>query len=275
MYRHAVIPVFVGFIVSLPHVSADDESERIRKLVKIPAGRSDTIQLPLRFHIVRKAKMSKKGVEMNMWLTPDNVKNVILPEINRIWHPAKIRWALESVVVEDAVGGGNRESTLRYIAKADRETPDRVSKIFSLLSDEHRHTRINNLYFIPYVGETCQGFAKFGNGGTSVEANPDGGSRCVVCVWTDKPSGGKEPPRKFVLRERLPFKHGSIGRTCSHELGHNLLLEHPDKATQTEFNRLMGGARQGYRLMPQEINLARRVAMGRAKTIVRWAEQKQ
>lgn len=274
MYRH-VIPVLVGLIASPPTVSADDESERIRKLVKLPAGQSDTIQLPLRFHIVKKAKMSKKDVDMNMWLTPANVKNVILPEINRIWRPAKIRWALESVVVEDAVGGGNREKTLRYIANADRETPDRVSKIFSLLGDEHRHARVNNLYFIPYVGETSQGFAKFGDGGTSVEANPDGGSRCVVCVWTDKPSDGKKPPQKFALRERLPFNHGSIGRTCAHELGHNLLLEHPDKATQTEFKRLMGGDRKGYRLLPREIKLARRVATGRARTIIRWAEQKR
>ena len=218
--------------------------------------------------------MSKKGVNMTMWLTPKDVERTIVPEINRIWRPARIRWAVESIVVEQAANIPNRAETIRDIANSTRDTPDRQEKILSLADPRFRHKSINNLYFVPYVGQTSQGFALFG-GGKSVRDNPDGGSRCVVCVWTDKPSSGKRPPIRFQLTERLPFRMGSIGRTCAHELGHNLLLQHPDKQTQTEFNRLMGGRRNGYRLLPGEISRARQVAAGRANTIIQWAERKR
>ena len=65
----------------------------------------------------------------------------------------------------------------------------------------------------------------------------------------------------------------SIARTCAHELGHNLLLQHPDKTTQTKFNRLMGGRRSGYQVTAEEISLARQVASGRAETVLQWAKQ--
>ena len=94
----------------------------------------------------------------------------------------------------------------------------------------------------------------------------------MVGVWTDKPSGASKPPQKFPPREELPFKTGSIARTCSHELGHILLLLHPDKVTQTKFNRLMGGRRDGYALTPEEIALSRRVALERAQSIRKGAK---
>jgi len=177
------------------------------------------------------------------------------------------------VVEDQVIALPSRAKLLADISRATRETPDRTEKIWKLIDMQSRDPVINNLYFFPYVGETSQGFALFGGAKTPTE-NPDGGSRCVVCVWTDKSSNAKEPPQRFGLRERQPFKIGSVARTCAHELGHNLLLQHPNHDTQTEFHRLMGGKRPGYRLVSNEVALAREIALGRASTIMEWAESK-
>lgn len=258
-------------MLQLSTVLADRESERVAGLVQFPTESGGIIQLPVRFHIVKDVEMEKKGVTMKMWLTPKDVEQTILPEINKIWLPAGIQWAVESIIIEGPGPIPDKEKALRYIAESNRETPDRTKRILSLLNQKNRHPVINNLYFVPFVGATSQGFALFG-GGSALEDNSDGGSRCVVGVWTDKPSGGIKPPQRFPLSEGMPYKIGSIARTCSHELGHNLLLQHPDKSTQTEFKRLMGGKRSGYDLTAEEILLARRVASGRAKTILKWAK---
>jgi len=250
---------------------ADEEVGNLAGLDKLPDDSGSIIQLPIRFHLVKDIEMVKKGVHMEMWLTPRDIEQTILPEVNRIWLPAGIQWISESIMKEGPAEIPDREEVVRHIAAATRGTPDRTKKILSLLDQKNRHPVIHNLYFVPFVGATSQGFALSG-GGSDLSGNPDGGSRCVVGVWTDKPSGAIRPPQKFPLREGLPFKIGSIARTCSHELGHNLLLQHPDKDTQTEFNRLMGGRRPGYELTSEEISLARRVAGGRAETILQWAK---
>ncbi len=243
-------------------------------LIKVSRERDGVIQLPIRFHIVRGAEMTKKGVALEMWLTPEDVRERILPEINRIWQPAGIQWVIESVVEDDIAQVRGRRRLVEDISVATRETSDRTTKIRKLIDVPSHHPAIHNVYFFPYVGETTQGFATFG-GSRSVGENPDGGNHCVMGVWTDKPSRAKKPPQRFKMSEGLPFKRGSIGRTCAHELGHNLLLQHPDKETQTVFDRVMGGRRPGYALTPEEIKLARTVAVGRAKTIVKWARKRR
>lgn len=91
----------------------------------------------------------------------------------------------------------------------------------------------------------------------------------IVGVWTDKPSRGLKRPEKFALVEKGEFRKGSIARTCAHELGHNLGLGHPDKRTQSVFDRLMGGKRMGYDLTEEEIGLARETARKRGEKVLR------
>ena len=233
---------------------------------------NDIIELPIRFHILNNITMTKKGVNMDMWLTSEDIEETILPEINRIWQKAGIKWFIEIILVEDPANISNIEKTLQYIANSDRETPERVKKIVSLFDPKKRHPVVHNIYFVPFVGGTTQGFASMG-GNKSFDSNPDGGNQSVVGVWTDKPTNAKEPPQKFPLKEALPFKIGSIARTCSHELGHTLLLQHPSTKKQTQLNRLMGGKRpNGYDLTSEEIAMARRIASGRAETILKWAD---
>ena len=65
---------------------------------------------------------------------------------------------------------------------------------------------------------------------------------------------------RTLLIEPEPMKVGSLARTIAHELGHNLGLSHPDRSEISPVGRLMGGAKQGYALTPEEIAKARAVA---------------
>ena len=119
-----------------------------------------------------------------------------------------------------------------------------------------QHSTAHNLHLFPYLGTTSQGNARLG------------GNEAYVGIWTDKPSGGARPPQRTLLAEPLPFKIGSLGRTCAHELGHNLNLQHPDKANK--FPHLMSGG--GYGLTAAEIATARIAALARAQEIQAWAK---
>ena len=206
--------------------------------------------------------MNREDQEMDLWVTPKDFEKTILPEINRIWKQANVKWVLESIQVQPAPDLPNREKLIESIENATRDhSPQRVPNILRFCSISRAHAAMNNLYLFPYVGQTQQGFAALG------------GNRAVVCVWTDKPFRAQKPPLKFPLVEKGGFKIGSIARTCSHELGHNLSLRHPDKKTQTRFNRLMGGRKHGYDLVPEEIEIARKTALKRAASIREWAQK--
>ena len=258
----------VFFLSPLFSLAQGNHKDLLRLLDASPAD-ADIIQLPIRFHLVHGATMEKKGVSMNMWISETNIHREIIPEINRIWQPARITWVIESIREVHVADTPDCTAHLKEIAQSNRETSGRTKMIMEVIDTSHRHPAIHNLYFFPYVGETLQGFAFFG-GGLSIPDNPDGGTMCVVCAWTDKPSGARHPPHKFDLCEPLPFKQGSVSRTCSHELGHNLLLQHPDKETQTITKRLMGGKQKGYGLTFDEVALARSVARNRISTIKKW-----
>lgn len=201
---------------------------------------------------------------METWVSPRDFEKTILPEINRIWEPAKIQWVLESIIEQPAADIPNQGELIDYIQNSKRDSPNekfpkRVPNIRKLSQTQNGHDVIHNLYLFPYMGLTTQGVASLG------------GNWAFSGVWTDKPFRGTRKPQKFQLIEKGPFKVGSIARTCSHELGHNLSLRHPDKATQKRFNRLMGGRRHGNELVPEEIEMARATAKKRAQTILKWS----
>lgn len=110
------------------------------------------------------------------------------------------------------------------------------------------HPTAHNIYLLPFIGSTYQGYARLG------------GNHIVVGVWTDKFSKGTKPPVKTLLMEPEPIKAGSLARTIAHELGHNLGLNHPPKKEGGTTGRLMGGKVQGYTLTPEEITKARTIA---------------
>ncbi|MGJ8725949.1 MAG: hypothetical protein ACSHYB_15450 [Roseibacillus sp.] len=252
-------------ILAEPTQASRDASEAKRailEMVQTPKEPAGLIQLPLRVYLISNLTMNREGEEMEVWVKPADFEKKLLPEINRIWKQANVEWVLESIRIQPAPELPKREKLIESIVNATRDhSPQRVPNILRLCNVSRAHPVVNNLYLFPYVGQTQQGFASLG------------GNRAVVGVWTDKPFQAKKPPIKFPLAEKGRFKIGSIARTCSHELGHNLALSHPDKATQTEFNRLMGGKKHGYDFIPEEVELARKTAFKRAASIRQWAQK--
>ena len=129
----------------------------------------------------------------------------------------------------------------------------RTSAIGKLLDPAQRHPSAMNVYLLPYIGATYQGYANLG------------GNQAVIGVWTDKASRAEKSPVKALLVEPEPMKVGSLARTIAHELGHNLGLVHPDKAEVSKVGRLMGGGKQGYALTDEEIAKARKTAQKHAR----------
>lgn len=219
-------------------------------LEKSTSSVDETLVLPVRFHITTGATMTLKGQGMEMWVTPGDLTGLVLTEINRIWKPANIQFTVEGAALEPLRQPEHFAQICESIANFKRGDEQRfgsqrTDNIGKLLDPAHRHPTALNVYLLPFIGSTYQGYANIG------------GNHAVVGVWTDKATNGKKPPVKTLLVELEPMKVGSLARTIAHEIGHNLTLLHPDKALVSEVGRLMGGRKHGYTLTPEEITQAR------------------
>lgn len=217
------------------------------------AAADPELALPVRFHVTEGATMTVKGQAMEVWVKPADLTGPVLAEVNRIWKPANIRFVIERAQVEPLLKPADFAELLKSVENARRGENEergsgRTANIAKLLDPTHRHPTAHNIYLLPYIGGTYQGFAQLG------------GTQVVVGVWTDKPSRGEKPPVRTLLVEPEPMKIGSLARTIAHELGHNLGLSHPNKSEASAIGRLMGGSKQGYGITPEEIAKARQTA---------------
>lgn len=236
-------PFFKLFIAVIGWISATD----------LQAQDAPVLTLPIRFHIPRDAKMTVKGQAMDMWIKPEDLQGVVIDEVNRIWKQANIRFVVESCLEEKLLSPPERDQLLRNVENAkrgDKESADngRTKSIAKLLDRTTFHPAAHNIYLLPFIGSTLQGYADLG------------GNQIVVALWTDKAFKGEKPPVKTLLVEPEPMNVGSLARTIAHELGHNLGLNHPPKTAPATIPRIMGGAKQGYGLVPEEIATARKHA---------------
>lgn len=221
--------------------------------VLIRAADDELLTLPIRFHITHGAVMMLKEQKMEVWIKPEDLQGPVLTEVNRIWKQANIQFVIERIQDEPLLSPPNRDHLLRSVENANRSDdesagPTLTANINKLLDPAERHPTAHNIYLLPFIGSTSQGYAKLG------------GNHIVVGVWTDKPSKGEEAPVKTLLVEPEPMKVGSLARTIAHELGHNLGLNHPPKSVLGTIGRLMGGKVQGYELTSEEIVKARTIA---------------
>lgn len=220
----------------------------------IPSGAHPTgpepITLDIAFHIITGLAMSVKERSLGMWVTCEDIANAIIPEINRIWRGAGISFAVKSCANEPSLNPRNKRELITVIEEARRgEDSDRQSSISKLINQNLRDNTALNVYLLPFIGSAYQGYATIG------------GNTAVVSVWSDKESGGREPPMQVLLVEPRPMRKGSLARTIAHELGHNLSLRHPPKNIPNPTPRLMGGSIQGYELTSEEVTSARDQAL--------------
>lgn len=218
----------------------------------IPSPPCNVISLPVTFHVMR-YKMNHNGLDMPMWVTCDQANNVIIPEINRLWQAAGIRfYSTGCTVFAMNLNPNNKQlEALRVVEQSDRakevgngELNNRRKLAYRVLTTGvgYENQASLNAYFVPFTGSTRQG-------------NALGADKSIIVgVWTNKPSNGRRSPVKTLLTEPLPFRHGSLSRTIAHEFGHCFGLPHPSPATQN----LMSGS--GYALTSTQINTARRKA---------------
>lgn len=212
--------------------------------------------LPVKFHLMQDVPMEFNGQQMNVWVTEGDIRGQVIKEVNRIWQQADIKWEIEDVVAELSADIPDKAEQLQFVTNTKRDERGKSDKsrlpvLYSLIDKSQHSDTAYNVYIFPFIGQGSQGHA-------SRQDNI-----VVIGAWTNKPTKGKGSAAKAKLVEAEPFKQGSLARTVAHELGHMLKLEHPDKATQTEFNLLMGGKKAGYLLTPKEIEKAQKVAKKR------------
>jgi hypothetical protein len=216
-----------------------------------PAPDAEWFRIPIRIHLITDLPMTKKGVAMTNWLTPEMIEKTVLPEVNRIWSGAKIEWMLNGMAPAATKPEG-REETIIHLLQAKRDSegkadPERVRKLETILKSDDADRGSVNIHVIPYLGGASQGVASTGK------------RRVIISQWTDKPSRGLRPPQRCLLVELGEFQQGSFSRTLAHELGHVLSLDHPTKG-EAPFHRLMGGTDPGNELTDEEKTTARKRA---------------
>jgi hypothetical protein len=211
------------------------------------------ITVPVRIHIVRDLVMPKDGLAMHSWVTERQVRDVILPEVNRIWRAADVAFRLDAVGTASTRDRPDRRALIDAVVTAQRDAdgesdPERIRHLSELVEFASGAPGTVDVYLVPYLGEASQGNTK-----RSLR-------RVFVAQWTDKSSKGRRAPERFQLTEPGAFDRGSLSRTVAHELGHVLGLRHPDKGGDALTGLLMGGRSPGYALTADEVAKARRRA---------------
>ena len=229
---------------------------------------------------MRDITMNVKGVRMsNDHISMNTIENKVMPELNKIWDQANIKWDLIEVYDENVVKKGYKnipdgypksfEKLKLIVEKAKRDRngksdPRRLRPLFLFMQPGNRikpsEFGQNNfhVYLYPFIGNTSQGNAmrKHKDTGNSL------GFHTVVGTWTNKHNKGKIP-EKFKLVEDwekwTKIKRGSLSRTIAHEIGHVIGLRH----NRCEGNCLMG-PKHGYKLTNKQIRRARNIAKKRS-----------
>lgn len=208
------------------------------------------IEVPISFHIQRNFFITKDGIEMDVWITPRQIIDILLPEVNRIWAPAYIIFKLNSIEVHDEDPTETELDALEVLRNADREREEQFPSLNAVrktaiktlsLHSPNVIPGVMNAFFLPYMGKTRQGNAT------------DGVSTMAMGVWSDKFTF--DPTKVLLTENPNAFVRGSLARTTAHELGHCFKLRHPKDANPD----LLMGVR-GYTLTENEIKTARSVS---------------
>ena len=212
---------------------SDGSTENPRQLsvdsdISITAEFLTSINLNLRVHLIKGDPwVHRSGTAMDSWVTPDDVRDQIIPELNSIWQVAGVVWEVEDVLEEAVVEYDGYLDDIKYIVDSERDDqlgqsdPNRLPLLYNLMQpstrsvEEELDTNLFHIYIFPFIGNTSQGNAMRGFGWHS-----------VVGSWSNKHNGGGLPEKTLLTESKSDFVRGSLSRTIAHELGHVLSLVH-------------------------------------------------
>jgi len=221
---YAINNIFVSAMVGfaglfLIHVFLLDEPAMPdeTKVVDLESGDSPlgpVITLPLAVHLARNFEVLKHDVRMTTWITPDNLRESVLPEINRIWWQAGIRWTLVDVDIIEHEMPALNDLVAALVAARTRSEGRQDEEALRLTRRYANNLRLPldryHLIVFPFMGNGASGVAY---------ANGVG----VVGAWVDRSTPFRSPLAQVNL---TAARGGSFTRTAAHELGHFLGLDH-------------------------------------------------
>ena len=253
-----ILALFIFTCSSNPTNNNDDEE------FQIPKETNETflpINLNIRIHIMKDIVMQHStGTSMDSWVTPEDIRETVMPEVNSIWEQANVKWNIESIIEEDVVKTSTYSESVNFLVNTKRNDngnsdPTRLPHLFSLMQPQYMSKdaelgkNLFHIYLFPFIGNTSQGNAMRGFNFHS-----------VVGTWTNKFNGGGIPEKTLLIENQSSFDRGSLSRTISHEVGHVLNLSHNECSNKC----LMGGTiSDGYLLNESQIIKARIEASNR------------
>lgn len=256
------IIIIVLFNFSCSNSSINNNGNEVETIEEQEEDTFSPINLNIRVHIMKDIVMiHPSGTVMDSWVTTEQVRETIIPEVNSIWQQAGINWVVESVIEEDVVKGGTYEEAINFLVNTIRNSngnsdPERLPHLFSLMQpqymskEEELGKNLFHIYLFPFIGNTSQG-----------NAMRDFNFHSVVGTWTNKHNGGDIPEKTLLTENQSTFDRGSLSRTISHEIGHVLTLNHNECA----YGCLMAGTQSdGYFLTDDQKISSRTEAFNRS-----------